>query len=134
LEFKVRGSLTTAVAAIAFMMVCYGCAKPAPDPIMPAPPPIVKPGTTISANPDPIVTDDESPAGETTITWATTAKHVVWRIGKPNGKLFGGGGSSGTVHTGVWVTNGMTFYLQDGDVPDPSSAAATLGSIAIAVQ
>jgi hypothetical protein len=116
------------------MIVCWACAKPAPEPVVPASPAVVKPGTTISANPDPIVTDDGSPLGETSITWSTNAKRVVWRIGKPDGQLFGGGGSSGTVHTGVWVTNGMTFYLQDGDAPDPTSAAATLGSIAISVQ
>jgi hypothetical protein len=72
--------------------------------------------------------------GETAITWTTGAQHVVWRIGAPDGKLFGGGASSGTIKTGVWVTDGMKFYMQDGDASDPTSAAATLGSIAITVQ
>jgi hypothetical protein len=94
----------------------------------------VKAGTTISANPNPIVTSGGSKFGETAITWSSTTQHAVWRIGAPDGKLFGGGAASGTIRTGLWVTNGMTFYLQDGDAPDPTSAAATLGSIAITVQ
>lgn len=118
--------------AASFMMLFAACAKPAPDPILPAPPAVVKPGTTLSASPDPILTDNGY--GETTLTWSTTARHTQLRVGTPEGPPTGGGGSSGTLRTGPWVTNGMTFYLQDADAPDPASPAATLGSIAIAVQ
>lgn len=120
------------VAAAAMWL--SGCAKPAPDPVMKAPPAVTKPGTTLTANPDPIVTDDGSPIGETAITWSTSAPHIEMHINAPNGQLFFRSGSSGTVRTGKWVNNGMKFYLQNGDNPDPGSAAATLGSLAVALQ
>jgi hypothetical protein len=110
------------------------CAKPAPDPIMKAPPAVTKPGTTLTASPDPIVTDDGSPVGETAISWSTPATHVEVHINAPDGQLFFRSGSSGTVRTGKWVNNGMTFYLQDADNPKPGSADATLGSLAVALQ
>jgi len=111
---------------------CAGCAKPAPDPILPAIPATVRAGTTLRANPDPIVTA-EGPA-ETTIIWTTTAKNVQIRINSPNGPLMGNAGSAGSAKTGDWVRNGMTFYLQDGDAADPQSPAATLGSLPVVVQ
>ena len=57
--------------------------KPAPDPILPPIPATVRPGTTLRADPDPIITA-EGPA-ETTIIWSTTAKHVQIRIDSPSG-------------------------------------------------
>jgi hypothetical protein len=125
---------STVCAAAAALMFLAACAKPAPEPILPAPPAITKPGTTLTANPDPIVVDDGGSIGETAITWSTTAAHTEMHVGTPNGVLFFKSGPTGTVRTGPWVTNGMTFYLQDSDKPDPTSAAATLGSIAVALQ
>jgi hypothetical protein len=112
------------LAVCAVWAGCWGCAKPAPDPILP---PI-----TLRADPDPIVTA-EGPA-ETTIIWTTTAKNVQIRINSPNGPLMGNAGSTGSAKTGDWVRNGMTFYLQDGDAPDPTSPTATLGSLPVVVQ
>jgi hypothetical protein len=59
---------------------------------------------------------------------------VDLRIGGPNGNLFGSGGPSGKATTGDWVRDGMTFYLQDADAPDPLSASATLGSLKLVVE
>lgn len=101
---------------------------------MKAPAAVTKPGTTLTANPDPIVVDDGGTLGETTLAWSTTAAHTEIHVGSPGGALFDRGGSSGTARTGKWVTNGTTFYLQDSDNPNPTSPAATLGSLAVALQ
>lgn len=114
------------------LAISGGCAKPAPDPVLPAIAATVRPGTTLRADPDPVITA-EGPA-ETTIIWSTTAKRVQIRIGGPNGPLMGNAGPTGSAKTGDWVKNGMTFYLQDMDAPDPQSPAATLGSLPVVVQ
>jgi hypothetical protein len=118
-------------SAMAFLAAC---AKPAPDPVMKTPLAVTKPGTTLTASPNPIVVDDGGSVGETALTWSTPAAHTEVHINAPNGQLFFRSGSSGTVRTGKWVNNGMTFYLQDSDNPDPASADATLGSLAVALQ
>jgi hypothetical protein len=58
------------------------------------------------------------PAGVTvgvaTMSWsAPSASTVEIHIGAPDGMLFAQGGSTGAATTGDWVTNGMTFFLQD---------------------
>jgi hypothetical protein len=120
------------LAILAVLASWTGCAKPAPDPILPAIPATVRPGTTLRADPDPVLTA-EGPA-ETTLIWTTTAKHVQIHVSAPNGPLMGNAGSSGSAKTGDWVRNGMTFYLQDQDAADPESPSATLASIPIVVQ
>jgi hypothetical protein len=110
------------------------CSKPAPDPILPAIPAETKPGTTFTATPDPIVVEDGGTLGETTINWTTTAAHTEVHIDAPGGKLFVRGGKVGTAKTAKWVNNGMTFYLQDADNPNPNSPEATLGKLSIVVQ
>lgn len=94
---------------------------------------IVKPGTTLVADPNPIVVSDGSGVGETSIIWSTTAAQVELRIGGPNGKLFARGGSQGSAPTGHWVGNGMTFYLQDLTAPDPAADSATLGRLTVVI-
>jgi len=34
-------------------------------------------------------------------------------VGSPTGPLFSRSGSTGTGTTGLWVTNGLAFYLQN---------------------
>ena len=109
-----------------------GCAKPAPEPPLPAIPATVRPGTTLRADPDPVNTSTGDT--DTTISWTTTAKRVDLRIGGPNGSLFASGGTKGSAHTDDWVRDGMTFYLQDADAADPLSPAATLASLKLVVQ
>jgi hypothetical protein len=109
-----------------------GCAKPAPDPAVPAPVAKVKPGTTLSANPNPVYTK-EGPLGITSLSWITTAVHTEMHVDSPSGPVLGNGGSTGTFKTGLWVKDGMTFFLQNSDAPAPTDASATLGSVAIAV-
>ena len=121
-------------AALVIAATLSGCAKPAPEPEAVAPPPITKPGTTFTATPNPILADGEDTQPVMTLNWSTTAQHIEVHLNAPDGKLFGGGGPTGTMTTGPWVLNGMTFYLQDMDNPHPGSEDATLGKITAVVQ
>lgn len=119
--------------AVACIALSAACSNPPPKSAGAAPA-IVKPGTTLVADPNPIVASDGSGVGETSISWTTTAAQTELRIGGPNGKLFARGGSQGSAPTGHWVGNGMTFYLQDLTAPDPTADSATLGRLTVVVQ
>jgi hypothetical protein len=65
--------------------------------------------------------------GTTTLLWnAPAGAAVEIHVGAPNGVLFAAGGSSGSANTGIWVTNGMLFYLQDVTGGKPLTSANTL--------
>jgi hypothetical protein len=89
---------------------------------------------TINAIPNPISVPLGVTVGATTITWnSTQASTVEVHIGAPNGVLFGGGGPTGSAQTGPWVTDGMTFYLQDTTGGNPLTAANTLATVVVHV-
>ena len=90
-------------------------------------------GTILTANPNPVMSDGHG-MGQTSITWSTNATHVELRIGSPDGQLFARGGSTGTERTDNWVSNGMTFYLQNKDAQDPTSPSATLAAVSVTVR
>lgn len=115
---------------LAGIALAAACSKPAPDPPIPAK---VVAGTSLWASPNPTWSDG-SGVGVTTIAWSTNARRVELRIDGPGGKMFGGGGPKGTAVSGKWVKNGMMFYLQNMDAPDPSSPEATLGVLTVTVQ
>lgn len=83
-----------------------------------------------AANPNPIILAPGSTLGETTLTWTvsgSTATEV--HLGSATGPLFARvNGPTGTATTGYWVTNGMTFYLQDVSNGSASSAN-TVGTV-----
>jgi hypothetical protein len=91
-----------------------------------------------TANPNPITDTtivDGLPRGVTTLSWNVSGVETVEiHIGAPNGVLFSGGGPSGTATTGLWTTNGMTFYLQDVTGGKPLTSANTLGVVTVQVQ
>jgi hypothetical protein len=63
------------------------------------------------------------------VWFAPTASRIEIHVGSPAGPLFAAGGSQGSAETGLWVTDGMTFYLQDhsnGHSPDSVGTLATL--------
>jgi carbon monoxide dehydrogenase subunit G len=66
---------------------------------------------TFTANPNPIPAAGE----KTTLTWnAPGHSSLVIRINSPSGDTMTGKlGSSGSVTTGTWVTDGMQFFLVD---------------------
>lgn len=91
---------------------------------------------TLTANPNPILVNDGSGAGITTLSWSAPGISVVdIRIGSPSGSLFAEGGPTGSATTAKWVTNGMLFYLIDkvtGEVLTTFTATVQTGSAAIA--
>lgn len=94
----------------------------------------MRPGVTFRADPDPIIVKTTPQLGTTTLIWHAPVAKVAIRLGSPDGKLFAGGGSDGRAPTGAWVTNNMTFYLQDGTAPNPTDRSATLAMLPVAVR
>jgi len=92
------------------------------------------PPNSLTATPNPVVVPFGATVGATTITWsAPQAQAVELHIGSPNGILFSGGGSSGSAQTGPWVSDGMTFYLQDTTGGKSLVAANTLATLVVHV-
>jgi hypothetical protein len=84
---------------------------------------------TITANPNP-ATHAANGDAMTTISWNAPSgtSSVEIHIGSGTGPLFVQGGATGSMATGPWVSNGLTFYLVD------ASTRATLGTVTITVQ
>lgn len=85
---------------------------------------------TISASPDPVYQGDGTGTGTVKVSWSSTGTtDVEVRVGSPTGSLFArSGAGSFAKDTGKWVTDGMTFYLQDrtgGRALDESGTLAT---------
>ncbi len=90
---------------------------------------------TLSASPNPIPVPPGSLYGATTIQWsASSAQRVEIHVGSPTGTLFAGGGSTGSATTGAWVTDGLSFYLQDTSGGKPLTAANTLAVVVVQLQ
>ena len=70
-------------------------------------------GASITAVPNPIPVTG-SALGTATISWnAPNAQVIEVHVGSPTGALFTQNGNRGSMTTGPWITDGMTFYLQD---------------------
>jgi hypothetical protein len=86
---------------------------------------------TLTATPNPIPVG-AAPYGVTTITWnAPSAQTIEVHVGSPNGNLFTRNGSTGSQVTGAWVTDGMTFYLQDVSSGQPLTSDNTLTTVTV---
>ena len=59
------------------------------------------------------------------------ATQVEIHIGSPQGTLFAAGGSQGSAVTGPWVTDGLTFYLQDRTAGKELNEENTLGVLSL---
>lgn len=89
--------------------------------------------STMTASPNPIPVA-AGQLGTTTLEWyAPLAGVVEIHIGAPSGPLFGQGGSQGSGTTGPWVTNGMTFYLQNVTDGLPLTSSNTLATVTVAL-
>jgi hypothetical protein len=87
------------------------------------------------ASPNPIPVTGDALQGSTTISWnAPDADTIEIRIGSPDGKLFTVMGNHGSLETGSWVTDGMTFYLQDVSGSKPVTSAFTLAELVVHLQ
>jgi hypothetical protein len=90
------------------------------------------PSLTASPNPIPVMGAMD---GTTTINWnAPNASSVEIHVGSPSGPIFGAGGNQGSVQTGRWVTDGMTFYLQDVTNGKSLTASNTLATLIVHLQ
>ena len=80
-----------------------------------SPPAAAATNPTIIATPNPIVPVAGQTSGSTTLSWqAPGFDRVQVRVGSPLGPAMTGvEGSIGSAQTGDWVSNGLTFYLQD---------------------
>jgi hypothetical protein len=78
------------------------------------------------ANPNPIIVPGDQFFGQTMLSWnAPGASVVEIRVGSPTGSLFSYTGPQGSAPTGTWVTDGMTFYLQDVTKGEPGTTVGT---------
>jgi hypothetical protein len=92
-------------------------------------------GPSLTASPNPIPISGNATAGVTTLSWnAPGAEVIEIRIGSPDGKLFSRMGYRGSIQTGPWVSDGMTFYLQDVTGDKPLTADYTLATVAVHLQ
>ncbi len=86
---------------------------------------------TFTATPNPIPASGSS-VGSTTLAWNAPAAQIIEiHVGSPAGALFTHNNNTGSVTTGNWVTDGMTFYLQDVSNGLPLTAANTLATLTI---
>jgi hypothetical protein len=91
-------------------------------------------GTSLTASPNPIPVMG-SVVGSTTFSWnAPDAAYIEIHVGSPNGPLFVWSGNHGSAETAPWVTEGMTFYLQDVTDGKPLTADNTLATLVVHLQ
>jgi DNA-binding beta-propeller fold protein YncE len=85
-------------------------------------------GAALTITPNPIAVTDGAD-GSATISWnAPNASLIEVHVNSPTGPLFARSGNRGRAPTGVWVSDGLTFYLQDvsnGQTPGPQNTLAT---------
>jgi hypothetical protein len=90
---------------------------------------------TFSATPNPIVIPAGRRTGQTTLRWnAPGISRIQIRVNSADGiALTTTLGSSGAVLTANFVTDGMTFYLQDARSGNSAGASKTLAAVTIRV-
>jgi len=92
-------------------------------------------GPTLTANPNPIPVMGNAIVGQTTISWsAPDSQSIEIHIGSPNGPLFTFQGNRGSIQTGVWVSDSLTFYLQDVTGGNPLTSDYTLATLVVNLQ
>ena len=92
-------------------------------------------GASLTAVPNPIPVTGGAVVGTATISWkAPNAQVIEVHIGSPSGALFTQDGNRGAMTTGAWVTDGMTFYLQDVTGGKALTAANTLATAVVHLQ
>jgi hypothetical protein len=94
----------------------------------------VKSGVIV-ASPNPVRVASGQAAGTATLNWrAQGVSKVQIRVGSPDGTpMTGYENPTGSAATGDWVTNGMTFYLQDASDGFSAGASRTLSAIRVSV-
>jgi hypothetical protein len=91
-------------------------------------------GAALTASPNPIPVTGGT-LGTTTLRWtAPNVQTIEVRVGSPAGALLTYGGNKGSVATGIWVTDGSTFYLQDVSDGKPLTPDNTLATAVVHLQ
>jgi Ferritin-like domain len=87
---------------------------------------------SLTASPNPIPVASGADLGMTTISWnAPSASVIQVRVGAPDGDLFTDNVNLGSMATGLWVSDGLTFYLQDVSSGQAPTAANTLATLVV---
>jgi uncharacterized repeat protein (TIGR01451 family) len=88
----------------------------------------------LTAMPNPALVTSGS-LGMTTLSWSapSSVQGVELHVDAPDGPLLAAGGQTGTAQTEQWVSDGMTFYLQDVTGGNPLTAAYTLDTVVVRV-
>jgi hypothetical protein len=85
-------------------------------------------GASLTVVPNPVPAGSGG-LGTARLSWvAPNAQLIEIHVGSPSGELFTREGNHGTELTGAWVSDGMTFYLQDVTGGLPLTAANTLAT------
>jgi parallel beta-helix repeat protein len=89
-------------------------------------------GPSMTANPNPITVAGNAIVGSTTISWnAPDAQVIEIHIGSPDGTLLTQQLNRGAIQTGTWVSDGLTFYLQDVTGGKPLTSDYTLATLVV---
>ena len=92
-------------------------------------------GPSLTANPNPITVTGNAIVGSTTISWnAPDAQVIEIHIGSPDGVVLTQQGNRGSIQTGTWVSDGLTFYLQDVTGGKPLTSDYTLATLVVHLQ
>ncbi len=88
------------------------------------------PLVTFTATPNVVIT--ATGLGQTTLNWnAPGIQNVEIHVNSPNGPTLAAGGPTGSITTGNWVTDGMSFYLEDVTNGKTPSTVNTLTSLVV---
>lgn len=91
-------------------------------------------GSILTANPNPIPASGGA-YGQTTLTWsAPNAMAIEIHVDSPDGPIFTSGPPSGAMQTGMWVSDGTKFYLQDASNGNGAAVANTLVMLTVTMQ
>jgi hypothetical protein len=90
------------------------------------------PSGSITASPNPYTPGPQG-LGHTTVSWTSYSTSAVEvHVNAPDGATFGATGpGTYSLATGEWVTNGMTFYLQNVSNGLPLTSANTLARVTV---
>jgi parallel beta-helix repeat protein len=92
-------------------------------------------GPSLTASPNPIPVTGNAVVGQTTLNWnAPDAQVIEIHMGSPSGTLLTQQGNRGSIQTGAWVSEGLTFYLQDVSGGNPLTSDYTLATLVVHLQ
>ena len=92
-------------------------------------------GPSFTADPNPLKVTGNNLTGQTTLSWnAPDAQVIEIHIGSPTGTLLTQQGNRGSIQTGPWVSDGLTFYLQDVTGGNPLTSDYTIATLTVHLQ